>query len=629
MFVIEVIPLKRGVQIESLSYFSAESYDIGTILSVPVRNQEIRGMVIDVKAVSGAKTALRAATFTLKKLPFQSESKSVSPALIKTAYKIADLYACQVGGVLYQLLPPEVRDGKIPLPHTHHIDKQTSYTPEILQGSLEERYLMYRSLIRETFAHAGSVVLVVPSSIDALVARQRLQNGIEERIVVLTSTSSAKEIREGYQSLEDFSKQKLIITTISHSILERHDITAVIVEGSRSNLFRERTRPYLDYREVLRVHSDVTGRRLIYGDLLPRTEEEAKRRDEIYATYGETPKRIALPGTLSLIKMNDNPEPTSAFKLFSDEVVTALRKTKKDRGRSFLFAARRGLAPVVACIDCGHIFRSPDSGAPYSLIRMKKGDVEERWFVCGVSGHRERAADVCPDCGSWRLRERGIGIQYVHDELVKLFPDTPIVLFDHTSASTFKKALFLRDKFYSTKGGIMLGTHMALPYLTSTIETSVVVNTDALRATPTWRQQEDTLAHIFTLREVTSGNVFVQTRTEQDDLIEYAKTGAAERFYDEEVALRKSFGYPPYTRFIHLTWQGTKETNTLLEERIKKILDGYEVSYYSAPPSPKGPSVRYGLLRANAASWPLPDLVAKLRLLPPSIRIVMNPERIV
>ncbi len=61
-------------------------------------------------------------------------------------------------------------------------------------------------------------------------------------------------------------------------------------------------------------------------------------------------------------------------------------------------------------MDCAHIFRSPQSGAPYSLVRTYKGDTEERWFVCGASGERVRAADTCSQCGSWRLKERGIGV---------------------------------------------------------------------------------------------------------------------------------------------------------------------------------------------------------------------------
>ena len=73
MFVIEVIPLVRGIQIESLSYFSGTNYPVGSIIAIPVRGKTIRGIVVEGKAVSSTKTALKAATFSLRKLPEQKD----------------------------------------------------------------------------------------------------------------------------------------------------------------------------------------------------------------------------------------------------------------------------------------------------------------------------------------------------------------------------------------------------------------------------------------------------------------------------------------------------------------------------------------------------------------------------
>lgn len=634
MFVIEVIPLKRGVKIESLSYFSSEPYAAGTILSVPVKNRQVRGVVATVTEASKSKTALRAATFSLRKLPVQKDVVTLSPELMQTAARLADEYACQQGAVIYQLLPPEVREGSIPFPsHRTHDGGETRteapQAPEVLQGKTDERYRAYRGIVREAFAHAASTLIVVPSSIDAHELEEALSSGIEDRVIVLTASLTPKATAKAYQQLADFAKPKLIITTPGHSVIERHDITTVIIENTRSTNYIERTRPYLDYRTVLKLHARDTGRRLILGDLFPRTEEEVLRREDVYATYDEMPKRLMLPGKFSVIQMKDRPDGTTPFELFSPKVLKEIEQTRTQKGRTFLFAARRGLAPVVACADCGYIFRSPESGAPYSLVRVQKDGTEERWFVCGVSGSKERAADTCPSCGSWRLRERGIGIQHVHDELRKKLPNVPLTLFDYTSASTLKKALFLQETFYSTKGAVMLGTQMALPYLHQPVHTSVVVNMDALRATPTWRQQEETLATLFRLREITDGNVLIQTRQEPDELLEFAKTGMLERFYDGEIALRRQFNYPPFSRFIHLTWQGSKQSTDDIKTHVQTLLDAYTPLFYKAPPTPNGTFIQYALLRFPEKEWPSAKLGALLKQLHPAIRVTMNPDRIV
>lgn len=630
MYVTQVIPLKRGIGIDSLSYFSSERYALGTLLQIPVRSSTILGLVIEVNEVSAAKTALRRATFSLRKLPLQENVQALSPAFIKTAEELAIFYSTHLGNILYNLLPPEIQRGDITLPHTLYVPVENEIpTPQLLQAKKTERYGAYRSLVRETFAHAGSVHIVAPTSVEAEDLRVALAFGIEDRTVLLTSTISKRELKNAYAALENFTHQKLIITTPSHSMLERHDITLTIVEEARSPHYKERVRPYLDYRDVLRMHTRHTGRRLIMGDMLPRTEEEAARRDDRFLTYGETPRRIELKGKIDIVEMPAHHTPETPFALFSEKMITHLREVKKKKQHVFVFSARRGLAPIVTCQDCGYVFRSPESGAPYALLRTMKNGVEERWFVCNTSGERVRAADICPECSSWKLRERGIGIQSTYDELRKILPQTPIILFDHTTATTYKKARFLQETFYSTKGAIMLGTHMAIPYLTNDIDASLIVNMDALLTTPTWRLEEENLALLLRLREITKSSVFIQTKSKENELLNYARYAEVEKFYTDELALRKSFNYPPFARFVHLTWQATPDVAKKIELEIQKLLEPYAISLYQSPHSPRGTIIGHGLIRIPESSWPNPALTEALKALPPSVRVVMNPDRIV
>lgn len=629
MFVITVVPLKRGITVDALSYFSSQSYVHGTIVSIPIRNSIILGLVTESKEVSTAKTALRAATFSLRKLPQQEYVHVLGETYIKTAQELGHIYPASLGMILYSLLAPEIRNGDVPIPHTHHIPAPEVHTPQILQAQKKERYIAYRSLVRETFAHSGSVLLVVPSSIDAYEVRDALEAGISDRVIMLTTASTKTELKKGYALLEDFSKTKLIIATPSHAVIERHDITLVIVEHARSSYYKELTRPYLDYREVLTIHAKNAGRKIILADTVPRAEEEELRRSEVYSTYGETPKRLELKGRLEIVDMNHPEDSKAPFELFSPAVIQAIKEVKKKKGRIFLFAARRGLAPLVACMDCNYIFRSKESGAPYSLIRTSKNGVEERWFVCSASGERIRAEDTCPVCGSWRLRERGIGIQQVYDELHKLFPNIPTILFDHITARTYKKATFLRDSFYTSKGQILLGTHMAIPYLTQDVDLSVIVNMDSLLATPTWRLEEENLSLLLSLREMTNGTLFVQTRSPQAEVLNYAKQGAVESFYTDELSLRKSFNYPPYAVFIHLTWQGTPDAVREIESSINTILKEYTPSLYQNPTSSSDSPIMYALVRVPRSAWPDKKLMGLLKTIHPSVRIVINPDKIV
>lgn len=630
MFVIEVIPLIRGTKIETLSYYSATSYPIGTFLNIPIRGKTHRAIVIKETSVSANKTNLKSATFTLRKLPEQSGGRSVPQNIIKAAEELTNIYPSSTGAILYQLLPPDVRTGEYQYPHVSSLTHHEDNTPQILTGTLKERYVSYRSHIRSILARRGSVLFVVPTSADVNFAKNNLTQGIEDRVVVFSPAQSKKSRTDAYTQFEDTSIAKLIITTPSHAYLDRVDLLSIVVEEAGSDFYHTNTRPYLDHRTGLTTYAKATGRGILFGDIVPRTEEEYRRRADVYTTYDGEKKRIAFSTPLTIIEQKDKSTPEVPFSLFSKKLTSRVESILEAKGRIFMFGARRGLAPVVTCIDCGHIFRCPDSNTPYSLLKTTRSDgTEDRWFVSGTSGKKIRAADTCPDCGSWRLRARGIGIQHVNDEAITQFPKAKIFLFDHTTATTRKKAEKIISDFYATRGAILIGTKMALPYLKENgVDLSAVISLDATRANPTWRADEDTFRLLLTLRDFSTHEVILQTRLPIDGILENATHGSLEAFYDEEISLRQSLSYPPFSTFLLLSYSGDKETVNNIEQEIKSLTKDFPADYYTNPNSEQGKYLRHALFRLSEPKK-REECIKIMKTLPPYIRIEVDPDRIV
>lgn len=627
MYVISVIPLTRASTIETLSYYSSIEYIIGTLLQVPVRNAEVSGVVVATEPVGAARTALRAATFSLRKLPPQPEAGSLPSTLMKTAASLANTTPAPLGSILMALLPPDIRSGSRPYPFTktyENIDVDT--TPAILTETRHNRFLTYRSLIRQAFAHRGSVLFIVPTAAAANQAAALLKSGIEKRIVTFSSAANKRQLDTAYDGLTDFSTAKLIIATPSYAFLDRHDLTTIIIEESASTHYKTRTRPYLDLRNVFLNYAQVSKRSILFGDILPRTEEEVARRNELYSTYGEHPHRHNFSSTLTTVI--HGPSVAKTIPIFTEELIAATKLTHENKGHIFFLAARRGLAPIVICSDCGHVFRCPDSGAPYRLIASNKQGSEERWFYSTPTGQRVRAADTCPDCGSWRLREQGIGIQRVVAEARKHFPHLPLTVFDHTTATTHNKAAKLIAQFRQERGGLLIATTMVLPYLTEPIEQTAVISYEALRTIPSWRAEESTLSTLLTLRDITANNCLIQLRSEPDPLLRHLERGFIDDFYDEEIEMRRTLNYPPFSIFILLTWQGDKTGVMATEELIQSRLATYDPHCYGSP-LPGDKIIRHALLRIATKDWPDQKLMNLLRGLSPSIRIEVSPERII
>lgn len=631
MFVIEVIPLGRSTTIESLSYFSSREYSLGTFVSMPVRGKTVQGIVTNCAPVSSTKTALKAATFSLRKLPDQPNATSLPPHLLDTITLVKQTYPLQAGAVLHALLPPDVRNGTVPFPASGPSLSNEDSIPHILAALTSERYIAYQSIIRSAFAHRGSVMVIVPTTPSVQKLKNALSQGIEDRVICFAPHQSKKERAAAYAKFSDLSHTTLTITTPAFAYLDRPDCTHIIIEEAASSHYTTMHRPVFDHREILKALAHETRRMILLGDTVTKTEDEYLRREDIYQTYTEHPKRLSLPASLTIITQNDTPTAEMPFTLFSPELKKRITTTIEGRKNVFLYAARRGLAPIVACLDCGFMFRCPDSGTPYSLLRTHNAShEEERWFLSSTSGKRVRAADTCTNCGSWRLRERGIGIQYIYDECVKLFPKTPIITFDHTTATTHKRATALATEATTARGAILLGTSMVMPYLPDTIHLSAIVSLDAVRSQPTWRADESLFRLLMSLREHTSHEVIVQTRNETDDLLIYASRGAVDRFHDDEIALRKMLNYPPFSQFIFASWQGTSTTVAQAEAMIKNLIATFAVTpqFYTNPKSTSHKVLRHCLIRVPSLAAHQP-LIEALRTLPPYIALSINPDRIV
>lgn len=630
MFVIQVTPLIRGTQLESLSYFSGVEYPIGAFLEVPIRGKKQTAIVTEIRPVSTTKTALKAATFSLRKLPQQPNPVVLPDTIRKTAEALSKQYPTSIGSLLFSLLPPDIRTGTHPYPRTTSVIQDEETTPQLLTARIDDRYVAYHGFIRTTFAHRGSILIVVPTATEISHAIKQLSQGIEDRLIVFSPNQTKKQRQAAYTAFSDVTTAKLIITTPSHAYLERVDLLTIIIEQAASGHYVTRQRPYLDHRDALITLARISGRSILLGDTVPRTEDEVRRRNEQYLTYGEEAKRIPFTAPLVIITQRDKPKPEVPFQLFSKELIISVERALEARGHVFFYAARRGLAPVVACVDCGFIFRCPDSNTPFSLVRTTKNGKEERWFVSSTSGRRVRAADVCSNCGSWRLRERGIGIQQIYDEWKTIMPKCHTTLIDNTTAPTPKQAAQLAEKFFAERSGLLIGTQIALPFISSGVDVSAIISLDAARTIPTWRADESLFRLLLRLRECTAKEVIVQTRTETDNLLIHATRGAVERFYDDEIALRTMLQYPPYNTFILLTWIGTSVSVHELEKPIVTTLHSYDVQYYNNPNSTLNKTERHGLIRIASADTQLyASVLTKLRLLPPYVKIEVNPERIV
>jgi primosomal protein N' len=215
----------------------------------------------------------------------------------------------------------------------------------------------------------------------------------------------------------------------------------------------------------------------------------------------------------------------------------------------------------------------------------------------------------------------------VETAIKKEFPDIKIFRLDKDSAKTEKKAQEIMKRFYATPGSILLGTEMALFYLTENVENAAVASIDSLFSLPDFRINEKILYSLLAVRS-RAGRVFlVQTRNADNPLFEYALKGNLIDFYKQEIADRESFQYPPFSVFIKISLEGTPVAAAKAIEELSSRLAAFgPKSYQAFSPSKRGNAVHHILISKHSSEWPDDELLAILRALPMSVSVRIDPE---
>lgn len=627
MQLVNVIPISRGVGKETLTYFTTRTLREGVVVYVPLRKKVVPAIVLSIEDADKAKTKIKSSRFAIKKITSRKSAILFLPEFIAAAGDAAKYFAGATGSLLHAATPKTILEDipQIRAQKKKQDDKVPRQTRKmVLQAEKEDRYVRYKSLIREEFARNASVFLLTPTIQDAEMAEIFLKKGIERYTVLLHSTLTKKEIVARWKMTLLSIHPVLIIATGTFLSIPRDDIETIIVERENSRAYKLPTRPFLDLRVLAEFIAEHKGIRLILSDLPLKVETMWRYRQGELDEFAPLKLRSFRNTKQVIVDMRRDSAPrTKKFEVLSDNLKKLTQKVQESNKNIFIFAARRGLSPQTVCRDCGSAVMCEICSAPVVLHKRARGNE----FLCHTCGASRDAREKCRNCSSWRLETLGIGIQYVESELREHFPESLILKIDRDSISTHKQALSVSDKFYTTKGSVLLGTEMALPYLTKKIAYSAVASMDSLFSIPDWRMSEKVLSILLKIKEMTTETVLIQTRRPEQKVLEYILKGNLTDFYRREIKQREELEYPPFAVLIKITAIGTPARVARELQMLKKKLKKYALSIY--PPLvqiAKGRYAMHGLLRVKRDKWPEKQIIEILRSLPPYFSIDVDPE---
>ncbi|PIP86371.1 primosomal protein N' [Candidatus Campbellbacteria bacterium CG11_big_fil_rev_8_21_14_0_20_44_21] len=625
MQLIEVIPISKSVPKESLFYFTGKKVACGSIISVPLRKKEIKGLVISKKSVSSSKSELRQQRFSLRKVADPKPQYLFSDSFFESAAELSDFSLHPLGSVIHSLVPSVF----LSLPHEllkKKKTKQKGYIHEkyIIQASQEERFSHYKNILREQLAQKRSVVFLSPSIALSEKAYEKLAKGIGAHCRLIHSAMGKKKIYRIVEEILFSPKPLVLITTGKFLSIPRSDIGAIILDGENSSFYKEKKRPYTDIRDFAEIFSKKIKAKLFLGDLYLRTETLWRFEAGEIIEFLPPKTNLNFSNEARLVDMRQKVKKAGGFKIVGKELESLIKKSLKEREKIFLFVARHGLHPVTVCGDCGKSVSCERCSSP--VVLHKAGS--KNFFLCHKCGRSRSAEERCKKCNSWKLVPLGIGIELLEKKLKENFRGLKIFRIDGDVSPTFSKATKVLDEFEKEEGGLLIGTEMAVNYLTP-VSYSGIVSMDSFFSIPDFHINEKILNLSLRIREKTKKTMIIQTRDPEQPVLEFIKSGYVMDFYRKEIEERKKFGFPPFSVFIKIVFSGRSEEVLKEGEKLKEYFNAFDISVYPGFVSKvKNKYIRNAIIKMDKNSRIEPNLKKKILSLPPKFSVDVNPDNL-
>ncbi len=346
--------------------------------------------------------------------------------------------------------------------------------------------------------------------------------------------------------------------------LER--IGVIVVDEEHDASFKQDTSPRYQARDLALVRGRLAGCPVILGSATPSLESWANvARGKLAQVL--LPSRVhnrPLP-SVTLVDMR-TARSADPDRMFSEQLVSAIRDNLAADEQTILFLNRRGFASFVLCRSCGETLGCASCAVSYTWHRRRAR------LVCHWCDHVAQLPGRCPACQDDALQEVGFGTERVQAVLREVLPAARIERMDRDTTRGHALTRLL-DAFRAREIDVLVGTQMVakghdFPGVTLV---GVLLAEMGLKI-PDFRAAERTFQLLTQIagragRAERPGRVLVQTFMPEVTTLEHAVGHDTVAFLTDEMTWRRDLGYPPWTSLALLRISGPDADRTLVEAR--------------------------------------------------------------
>ncbi|MBF8455831.1 primosomal protein N' [Kaistella sp. G5-32] len=419
---------------------------------------------------------------------------------------------------------------------------------------------LYLDKIEETIEAGKNVLFLLP------------EIAITKQIVQRLEKKYGKQLGFYHQKLTDFERVevwrrvrnndlKILIGTRNALFLPYQNLGLIVVDEEHDSAYKPReVSPFFNAKDASQVLAKMYGANVILGSATPSVESYylAKKEKLAYVFLGERFGKVKLP-EFELINFKEEQDSKKIIGNFSLKLIEEIKKEVDRKKQTMILHNRRGYANVVECESCGYVNYCSNCDV---VMTYHKFSNEMKCHYCGQKASKPNA---CPKCNSENLNVRGVGVEQIHEEMVKIFPEAEV---DRMDVDSMRKK-FAYEKLYEKledgETDILVGTQMISKGLDfENIELVAIPRADSMLYVQDFRAEERAFQLITQVsgragRISGEGKVLIQTYNPEHSVFQLIKENDPSKIYKHFLEERKKFLYPPFVKLIMIELKHRKE----------------------------------------------------------------------
>ncbi len=422
---------------------------------------------------------------------------------------------------------------------------------------------VYLEMIEKTFSAGKNVLFLLP------------EISLTKQIVQRLERKYARQLGFYHQKLSDFERVevwrkvrnreiKVLIGTRNALFLPYPDLGLIIVDEEHDSAYKPReVSPFFNARDAALMLADFYGGRVILGSATPAVEMYyLALKDKIsHVRLAHRFGNVSLP-SFEIINFKEAQDSKKAVGNFTLKVIDEIKTQLAERKQIMILHNRRGYSNVIECESCGYVNYCSNCDV---VMTFHKFSNEMKCHYCGQKAAKPK---MCPRCHSENLNLRGVGVEQIHEEVSRLFPDAET---DRMDVDSMRKK-FAYEKLYEKiedgETDIVVGTQMISKGLDfENIELVTIPKADSLLYVQDFRAEERAYQLITQVsgragRLSGEGKVMIQTYNPDHPVFKLIAENDSAQVYSHLLAERQKFHYPPFVKLIMIEIKHRREDKT-------------------------------------------------------------------